>query len=1031
MPGSTSGNFLNWFFPGDRQTNFQDYNDFTTPIGPRYQDGHLPHFAMNGIQRDPTSNLTRINSFELPSGIGVFRQSTTLAAGLSIWNTDLRIVNGATLTILPGTELAFGPPERGLGFPPLGLYVSGDSSRLSSFGTATQPIIFRSASLARGGWKGVTATGTSRILIGSSVVRDAELAVQSDIPHTSFDALQVVNCQTGLLITQGRPTIRGSLFSQNQQAIFVTTPDTTQILESTFSDNTFSISVAGSAPIIRGNIFRNGTTEIHMSTGSSPFLSHNLLIGNGSGNSYGIRMDAKESVRPPIANNTVTLYQYGCLVDPPSPPGSASAQPIVRNNILYRNNESTLPGGGTIYGDGSLKFNNIFNLDGYDPPNIPPHEGNIRFDPLFADPPNGNYSLMYFSPSIDAGDPTLAFAQEPQPNGNRINQGHHGNTPQATRSFTIVASGSISGNVTWSGNVLIENDVRVEESGSLTIAPGTKVWVAPQRVFEVFGSLTAVGAPLDSIVFVSDDPSQLWYGIVLGKSSFDTRVQYCSISGAGTGITIEPSQQYITNCTIDGCGTGIDVYTIDGHVEPLIESNEIRNCSFGIYFHQAPLSDVRDNHIHSNDIGVYMFASNPLFHNNIIENNRGFGVLTEESSPRFGDYLPNDRGCNTIRNNTTGAESADLLAVGGEPFLGFNENGEEFGGYNQVYSDHAGPPCIMRTENGAYIRAYYTWWGEDRDPPRPELFCENDGKIDYSKPLSSEPQNCNSAFAQFSMSVDPEERLLNAAAAQRGRRNFAASLNAYSTFVSNRPNSRYASRALRELRQTYRDFRRVSRDSTMQRQLLNVLTNVANTHSSLDVKRTALGLLAEEHLSTRDWNRARTAWEQLRTNAGNTRFERNALHSLFAMSAYSLRDTSASLNILTVLRSRFPNDRLTRLAEMRYAALTRRRIPRLERAGAPDQTLVVETPNEFKLHQNFPNPFNPSTTIKFQLPSDGLITLKVYDILGREVATLVNDQRAAGFYEIPFDASQFASGVYIYRMQSSDFVAVKRMMLLK
>jgi len=86
---------------------------------------------------------------------------------------------------------------------------------------------------------------------------------------------------------------------------------------------------------------------------------------------------------------------------------------------------------------------------------------------------------------------------------------------------------------------------------------------------------------------------------------------------------------------------------------------------------------------------------------------------------------------------------------------------------------------------------------------------------------------------------------------------------------------------------------------------------------------------------------------------------------------------------------------------------------------------------KYDLAQNYPNPFNPSTTIKYQLPKDGIVTLKVYDILGSEVATLVNEQKTAGRYEVSFDASKLASGVYIYKLQSGEYISSRKMMLLK
>jgi len=95
--------------------------------------------------------------------------------------------------------------------------------------------------------------------------------------------------------------------------------------------------------------------------------------------------------------------------------------------------------------------------------------------------------------------------------------------------------------------------------------------------------------------------------------------------------------------------------------------------------------------------------------------------------------------------------------------------------------------------------------------------------------------------------------------------------------------------------------------------------------------------------------------------------------------------------------------------------------------------------SSFSLEQNYPNPFNPSTVIKYSIPQNTEYsprrmlptTLKVYDILGREVATLVNKQLKSGNYEVNFDASNLTSGVYFYRLQSGNFNESKKMILLK
>ena len=85
----------------------------------------------------------------------------------------------------------------------------------------------------------------------------------------------------------------------------------------------------------------------------------------------------------------------------------------------------------------------------------------------------------------------------------------------------------------------------------------------------------------------------------------------------------------------------------------------------------------------------------------------------------------------------------------------------------------------------------------------------------------------------------------------------------------------------------------------------------------------------------------------------------------------------------------------------------------------------------YELTQNYPNPFNPSTTIKYQIPQSGNVTIKVFDILGAEVATLVNEFQSKGRYDVNFDASKFSSGVYLYQLRVNDFAQTKKMILLR
>ena len=137
---------------------------------------------------------------------------------------------------------------------------------------------------------------------------------------------------------------------------------------------------------------------------------------------------------------------------------------MLRNNIFYLNWLSSSPEGGTIQGGGTLTYSNIYNRDSstYTPP---PNATNFKRYPSFVNPASGDFSLRYFSPSVDSGDPSDSFALEPVPNGNRINQGHQGNTLLVPDHWNLPATGgwiasgpvpSPSG-IAWIGTIALLN----------------------------------------------------------------------------------------------------------------------------------------------------------------------------------------------------------------------------------------------------------------------------------------------------------------------------------------------------------------------------------------------------------------------------------------------------------------------------------------------------------------------------------------------------------------------------------------------
>jgi hypothetical protein len=147
------------------------------------------------------------------------------------------------------------------------------------------------------------------------------------------------------------------------------------------------------------------------------------------------------------------------------------------------------------------------------------------------------------------------------------------------------------------------------------------------------------------------------------------------------------------------------------------------------------------------------------------------------------------------------------------------------------------------------------------------------------------------------------------------------------------------------------------------------------------------------------------AWETIAFISGNG--------TTTESKSYSYTDDISSINISTILY----------------------RLKQIDFDGTYEYSFIVEVdglvPDEYLLEQNYPNPFNPSTSIKYQMPENGFVTIKVYDMLGNEVATLVNEIQEAGNHSVEFDAATVSSGIYFYIMQAGNFTQTKKMTLLK
>ncbi|MCH9030222.1 MAG: T9SS type A sorting domain-containing protein [Bacteroidetes bacterium] len=121
--------------------------------------------------------------------------------------------------------------------------------------------------------------------------------------------------------------------------------------------------------------------------------------------------------------------------------------------------------------------------------------------------------------------------------------------------------------------------------------------------------------------------------------------------------------------------------------------------------------------------------------------------------------------------------------------------------------------------------------------------------------------------------------------------------------------------------------------------------------------------------------------------------------------------------------------------DLKSAGVFKYRLKQIDTDGSYDYSneisVNVNKPNKFLLGQNYPNPFNPNTRIFYSIPVKAFVIINIYDVLGNEVATLINEEKREGRYEVLFNANGISSGIYYYRMQANEFVDVKKMIILK
>lgn len=562
------------------------------------------------------------------------------------------------------------------------------------------------------------------------------------------------------------------------------------------------------------------------------------------------------------------------------------------------------------------------------------------------------------------------------------------------------------------------SDVTITASGSLTLAHGVEVYASPDCQLQVNGELIAnYGCR-----FTPRHANTHWSGInVMGSAE----LVGCTIEGASIAINAyKPVELSVDDCMIQNNNMGIYIYAPAGSGDITIANSEITGSrTEGISMLSTPKATISACQLYSNGtdgilltysspqinecrfssncyFGLNAFGSSPtLFCNNFEEDKKGEMLLIKGSYPILWKNNGIDGGSNTFLNTDhTLIQMLDSYPVCANGLNQFTIHGT--GGY--YMADLAGPSSKAHDVSG---NAWYP------TPPEITNFSPADPEVWKVDPLKSfggceAPKGTGNATQMLFEQGYIAEMAGNTAEAQA----------AYLQVISLYPDSSWAqvaaSRLLENQLQAAGDLSELQTYYTTLQTSSPEDTVLVKTAADL-----ATRTLVEQEL----YNPALDIYEGILLNPPT-----------FIDSAYAVVD-----HAVTALRASYDAthnglDELLPAVSIQTLQSLRQGLQRvIPSAPEAQHEEYLPEPNTVVLEQNYPNPFNAMTTVRYAVPSSGLVRLTIYNVVGQKVATLVDGFRDAGYHTISWEGTNLASGVYIYQLQANGQMITQKMLLLK
>jgi len=594
---------------------------------------------------------------------------------------------------------------------------------------------------------------------------------------------------------------------------------------------------------------------------------------------------------------------------------------------------------------------------------------------------------------------------------------------------SLIVNGALNANGTTTNKITFDfSSPNSTTQNGIKFNSGSSGTINYAIVKNGYYGVSVTGNPTGTINITNSAISTSSYAVYIsGNTSSNVNITGCDIGTSSGGINLNSAVANIDGCTIHNIttyGGGAVVFNNSG--------GTIKNCN------------IQNNSIATNGISI-LNNSSPYVFQNTIANNTLNGVYVLQASPSLQSNAISTTGYGhaAVSNNSY---SHTLFGKTSYPFDGYNTiSGSYYGIYvgdhsliQAGYSDIARYNRILGNTYNTYVTGTSTlyakndWWGAYQ--PDTTKFYKEAGSYFYYLPyLTTDPSGSQSIVSSRGLSASAdavstgaaytqEEELLLKAKELQEKDQLSEAIDIYKELIKTNSEKSIAEIALLELNNIYRN----TKDKNIKEYFKEFKLSQNNQKRLYPI---ALVILSLNNKREKNFTESLDDCETLIKEFSSTEHEKNALMNKFFL-YYDNNDFTSAKTVVEKLANSFAESPEVGTAINLLSMQTIENEKMLPKMKAVDNTVTENLPESYELN-NYPNPFNPVTTIAYQLPKEGFVTIRVFDILGKEVKTLVNEYKEIGNYTVPFDASTLTSGMYIYQLQVNDYTSTKKMLLLK